>query len=95
MVKVPQHGIVFEQVRQRFRVGYVINCDEVYVLVAKCRAKDVSANPTEPVDANFHRHALSPSRFRFRQLDSIAELLWFQLAHLAGAWLISITEIHR
>jgi hypothetical protein len=62
MMKVPQHRIVFKQVRQRLRVGYIINCDKVYVLVAERCAKNVSANPTEPVDANLHRHALSPSR---------------------------------
>src|SRR5258708_23173989 len=83
MMKVPQHGIVFQQVRQRLRVGYVINCDEVYVLVAERRAKNVSANPAEPVDANPHRHALSPSRFPLSLIRS-SDL---PLAFACSAWI--------
>jgi hypothetical protein len=65
MVQITQHRIILQQVRQRFGISYVIDCDEVDVLVAERRTEDVSADATKPINANFHRHALSPCRFRF------------------------------
>jgi hypothetical protein len=58
-VEVPEHGVVLEQVRQRGRIGEVVDRNEVDVVAAQRRAHDVAPNPPEPVDPDLHRHRSS------------------------------------
>src|SRR6266508_4387976 len=76
MVEISQHRIVLQQMRQRSRISYVIDGDEVYVFVAERCAKDVAADTTEPIDADLNCHSLSPYRRRFltAKLPSIVRL---------------------
>ena len=63
MIKIAQHRIVFQQVRQSLCVSNVVDRDEFDILVAQRCAKDIAPNPTEPVDPHLNRHALLPSSF--------------------------------
>src|SRR6266850_6881586 len=49
--------------RQRPGIGDVVNRDDIDILVAQRRAKNIAPNPTEPVDPNLNRHALLASSF--------------------------------
>ena len=55
-LEVPEHGVVFQQVRQRRRVRQIVHRDEVDVAPAERCPHDVAPDPPEPVDADFHRH---------------------------------------
>ena len=52
------HRVVLEQVRERFRIGEIVHRDEVDVrhsLLLR-RAKHLTPDAAEPVDANANRH---------------------------------------
>ena len=54
--QVAEHRVVLQQVRQRRRVGDVVDGDDVDVVMRERRAQDVAADPSEPVDANPNGH---------------------------------------
>jgi hypothetical protein len=54
--KISQHRVVFQLMRESFRVGNIVHGDEFDVAVAERRSKNISADTTETVDANFDRH---------------------------------------
>jgi len=54
-----EHGIVFEQVRQRFGVGQVIDRHEFDVVVMQTRTNDVPADPAEAINTYFDCHCFS------------------------------------
>src|SRR5437868_85603 len=46
VMKISQNRIVFQQIRESFRVGNIVHRDEIDVAVAECRSKNISANAT-------------------------------------------------
>ena len=54
--EVAEHRVVFQQVRERRRVGDVVDRDDVDVVVRQRRAHDVAADSSEPVDADLDGH---------------------------------------
>ena len=60
--EVAEDGVVLEEVRQRFRVGDVVDRDELDVRVRLRHrgAHDVPPDPPEPVDTDPHTHRFSP-----------------------------------
>src|SRR5258708_38306968 len=63
MMKIAQHRIVFQKVRQSFCISDVVDRNELDILVAERRAKNIAPNPTEPVDPHLNGHALLSSSF--------------------------------
>ena len=61
--KAPVHRVVFQEVRQRLRVGDVVDADEfdVGLLGRGGRAHHVAADASEPIDPYPHCH-VSPLR---------------------------------
>ena len=55
-VQIAEHRVVLQQVRERRRIGEVVDRHEIDVRVAERGAHDVAADAAEPVDANpdFH-----------------------------------------
>src|SRR5207302_5505456 len=53
VMQITQHRIVFQKMRQRLRVGNIVDRDEVDVLVAQRGAKDVAADAAKSVDTHF------------------------------------------
>ena len=60
VMQIAQHRIVFQKMRQRLRIGNIVDGDEVDILVAQRGAKDVAADAAKSIDAHFDCH----SRFR-------------------------------
>src|ERR1700687_663219 len=56
MRQITENGIVLEQVRQRLRVGYIVNRHNLDILVTERRAIDIAADTAESVDAYFNGH---------------------------------------
>jgi hypothetical protein len=61
MLKIAEHGVVLQKMRERLCVRQVVNGHEIYIGVTDCRAEDVATYATETVDANFHCHFLKSS----------------------------------
>src|SRR5712692_463406 len=68
MMKIAQHRIVFQEVRQRLCISDVVDRDEIDILVTERRTKNIAPNATEPVDPHFNCHALPPSSFDSRMI---------------------------
>ena len=58
MMQIPQHGVVLEQMRQRLCIRQVVYRYKVDVGIAERRAKDVTTNAAESIDANLDCHSL-------------------------------------
>ncbi len=57
MGKIAQHGIVLQQMRERFSVRNVVHGDELDILVVERRAHDVASDAAEAIDADFDGHS--------------------------------------
>src|ERR1051325_1313450 len=64
MGKISQHRIVFQQMRQRFRVGDIVNRHELDIFIAQSAPEDIPANSTETIDAYSHCHLNEASSYR-------------------------------
>src|SRR5205814_586884 len=53
---VAEHGVVFQQVRQRLGAGDVVDGDEVEVSASQCRAKHVAPDSSKSINTNFDCH---------------------------------------
>ena len=54
-----EHRVVLEQVRQRFRIGQIVDRDEFHVTPVQCRPDDIPANAAKAVDTHFYCHFVS------------------------------------
>ena len=57
--KVAQHRVIFQQVGQRFRIGQIVDRDEVQVGIFQRSAQDIAADSSEAIDAYFDCHVSS------------------------------------
>src|SRR5438552_7204309 len=57
--KISEDGIVLQKVRERVRVGDVVDGDELNVSIVERGAHDVATNAAEAVDANLNGHSSS------------------------------------
>ena len=55
-MKIPQDRIIFQKMRERFRIGNVIDGDEFDILITERGAENISADATEAIDANLYCH---------------------------------------
>ena len=58
MRQIAEHGIVFQQMRERFGVRDVVHRDELNILVVDRRPHDVASNTAEAVNADLDGHAV-------------------------------------
>ena len=57
--QIAEDGVVFQKVRESFRVGDVIDGDELDVLIVERSAHNVATDAAEAVDANLNGHSSS------------------------------------
>src|ERR1041384_2626062 len=58
MMKIPQDRIIFQKMREGFRISDVIDSDEFNVVVAERGPENISADTTEAIDANLYCHLI-------------------------------------
>ena len=58
------HGVIREQIRERFCVGQVIDRDDFEVFVAHRRAKYVASDTSKSIDSDTNGHGV----FLYRQM---------------------------
>jgi len=56
VVQIAKHRIVLQQVRESSGVGQIVDGYEVDVRITEGCAKNISADPTETINTNLHRH---------------------------------------
>ena len=57
--RLPRIGIVLQQMRQRLRIGKIVDRHEFQIRVIERGAQNVAADASEAVDANFDCHGFS------------------------------------
>jgi hypothetical protein len=56
MVEISEHGVILQQVCQRFRVREIIYGDDINIRITYRGTKNIASDAPKTVDANLHRH---------------------------------------
>src|SRR5947209_5827683 len=59
MRKIAEDRVVLQKVCKRLRIGKVVDCDDLNILVVECGAKHVASDAPETVDSYFDSHSAS------------------------------------
>ena len=71
----PEHGVVLQQVRQRFGIGQIVGRDEFDFRIIESGADHISSDAAEAIDSYFYWHILLILRVK-SQLPRKSSMKW-------------------